>query len=120
MLTTRACIDGTDQPRISARSSIYHKMSPKHLQRYMNEFTSRHNVCEMDTIDQTRHVVTGMVGKRPMHRSSWSRMPRKTAQKTGNLFYKGANVEDVALALLRRTPKEAKPEGGKEKDSLDG
>ena len=29
----------------------YHRMSPKHLERYVTEFAGRHNVREMDTID---------------------------------------------------------------------
>ncbi len=43
---------------------IYHKMSPKHLQRYVDEFAKRHNVRNADTIDQMAEVVRGMVGKR--------------------------------------------------------
>ena len=42
----------------------YHKMSPKHLDRYLAEFSGRHNVREADTIDQMVGVVTGMAGKR--------------------------------------------------------
>ena len=77
---------------------VYHKMSPKHL-RYVNEFAGRHNMRELDTIDQMRHVVAGMVGRRLMT-GIWSRMPKKTKQKTGNPFYKGASPEDVVRALL--------------------
>ena len=47
---------------------VYHHMSPKHLQRYVDAFAWRHNVREMDTIDQMRHVVAGLVGKRLMYR----------------------------------------------------
>ncbi len=42
----------------------YHKMSPKHLQRYVDEFVGRYNVRDSDTIDQMAGIVTGMEGKR--------------------------------------------------------
>ena len=41
-----------------------HRMSPKHLGRYVNEFSGRHNVREMDTIDQMAFLAKGMAGKR--------------------------------------------------------
>ena len=42
----------------------FHKMSPKHLDRYIAEFSGRHNVRERDTIDQMAGIVAGMAGKR--------------------------------------------------------
>ena len=43
---------------------IYHKMSAKHLNRYVFEFSGRHNVRYADTIDQMSGIVRGMTGKR--------------------------------------------------------
>ena len=45
------------------RKDTFHKMSVKHLGRYVNEFSGRHNICELDTIDQMNSVVGGMAGK---------------------------------------------------------
>ena len=42
----------------------YHQMSSKHLDRYVTEFAGRHNQRPLDTVDQLRDVVRGMVGKR--------------------------------------------------------
>ena len=42
----------------------YHKMSPKHLGRYVDEFSCRHSVRDADTIEQMRAVATGMRDKR--------------------------------------------------------
>ncbi len=46
----------------------YHKMSKKHLRRYVDEFAGRHNQREDDTIDQMRAMVHGMDGKRLRYR----------------------------------------------------
>ena len=43
---------------------VYHHISPKHLHRYINEFSGRHNDRPSDTIAQMAHMVRGMVGKR--------------------------------------------------------
>ena len=46
----------------------YHKMSYKHLQRYVAEFAARHNVRDFNTIDQMAALAKGMEGKRLMYR----------------------------------------------------
>ena len=47
-----------------AHKGTFHKMSPKHLQRYVNEFAGRHNIRDANTIDQMQSMVASMVGKR--------------------------------------------------------
>ena len=47
-----------------AHKGTFHKMSPKHLDRYVQEFAGRHNVREQDTIDQMRSLGSGMEHKR--------------------------------------------------------
>ena len=42
----------------------FHKFSPKHLDRYVQEFAGRHNLREQDTIKMMGAVVLGMDGKR--------------------------------------------------------
>ena len=41
----------------------FHKLSPKHLQRYVNEFAGRHNIRELDTIDQMAAITSRLGGK---------------------------------------------------------
>ena len=39
-------------------------MSHKHLDRYVQEFSGRHNIREHDTVDQTSQLAARMRGKR--------------------------------------------------------
>ncbi len=45
-------------------NGIYHHFSAKHLQRYVKEFSGRHNARPRDTEDQLKRMVAGMSGKR--------------------------------------------------------
>ena len=47
-----------------AHMGTFHKISPKHLQRYVNEFTGRHDIRSADTIVQMQAIACSMVGKR--------------------------------------------------------
>ena len=42
----------------------YHRLSEKHLQRYADEFASRHNARQKPTIEQIIGIMEGMQGKR--------------------------------------------------------
>lgn len=47
---------------------VHHKFSVKHLDRYVVEFSGRHNIRSRDTLDMMRSVAIGMVGKRLRYR----------------------------------------------------
>ena len=51
-----------------AHKGTFHRLSAKHLQRYVNEFAGRQNIRDRDTIDQMTAVVAGLVGRRLMYR----------------------------------------------------
>ena len=51
-----------------AHKGTFHKISPKHLDRYVTEFAGRHNDRNMDTEDQMKSVVAGMQGRRLKYR----------------------------------------------------
>ena len=43
---------------------VYHFMSRKHMQRYVEEFSSRNNTSSLGTMDCIGHTVSGMLGRR--------------------------------------------------------
>ena len=44
-------------------NGTFHQMSEKHLGRYVDEFSGRHNMRSQDTADQMSFVASRMVGK---------------------------------------------------------
>ena len=51
-----------------AYHGTFHHISPKHLQRYVDEFAGKHGIRDRHTILQMQSVVAGMVGKRLLYR----------------------------------------------------
>ena len=51
-----------------AHTGTFHKLSPKHLDRYIQEFAARHNLRDEDTIDIMASVAGGMRRKRLRYR----------------------------------------------------
>ena len=51
-----------------AHKGTFHRLSAKHLRRYVNEFAGRHNIRDQDTIDQMQDVVAGLIGRRLLYR----------------------------------------------------
>ena len=51
-----------------AHKGTFHKISPKHLDRYISEFAGKHNVRELGTLDQMRDTVARLIGQRLLWR----------------------------------------------------
>ena len=77
-----------------AHKGVFHKLSPKHLQRYVDEFAGRANMRELDTAEQMATVVAAMAAKR----LTYSRL-----------------IEDNGLASGARPPRE--PSKGRRHES---
>ena len=58
-----------------AYHGTYHWVSHKHLDRYVVQFTGKHNLRDRGTEDQMEAVITGMIGRRVRYRE----LTRKTA-----------------------------------------
>ncbi|MDE0305661.1 MAG: IS1595 family transposase [Albidovulum sp.] len=50
-----------------AHKGTFHKISPKHLQRYVHEFAGKHNIRESDAIVQMRDTVAHLIGRRLLY-----------------------------------------------------
>ena len=51
-----------------AYMGTYHKLSPKHLNRYVQEFAGKHNLRDADTLAQMTTVAASLIGRRLLYR----------------------------------------------------
>ncbi len=51
-----------------AHGGTFHKISPKHLDRYVREFASKHNIRDSGTLAQMRDTVARLVGRNLLYR----------------------------------------------------
>ena len=51
-----------------AHKGTFHKLSPKHLNRYVQEFAGKHNIRDLDTMAQMTVLTAALVGKRLLYR----------------------------------------------------
>ena len=51
-----------------AHKGTFHKISPKHLDRYVQEFAGKHNIRDSGTLAQMRDTVAGLVGRNLLYR----------------------------------------------------
>ena len=51
-----------------AHKGTFHKISPKHLDRYVQEFVGKHNIRESGTLAQMRDTVARLVGRNLLYR----------------------------------------------------
>ena len=73
-----------------AHKGTFHKMSPKHLDRYVQEFAARHNLRDEDTIDIMAAVITGMNG-----------MARLARRRRAEGFYRASRLPADARRQAR-------------------
>jgi len=77
-----------------AHKGVFHKISPKHLDRYIREFAGKHNFRECDTIDQMTSVVAGMVGRRLMYRDLIADNGLYSCARPGNVGATSVETDD--------------------------
>lgn len=51
-----------------AHKGTFHKISPKHLDRYIQEFAGKHNMRDSGTVLQMRSTVAGLMGRNLLYR----------------------------------------------------
>ena len=52
-----------------AHMGTFHKLSPKHLNRYVQEFAGKHNMRDLGTLEQMQETVAQLVGRHLLYRT---------------------------------------------------
>jgi len=68
-----------------AHKGTFHKMSRKHLDKYVREFAGRHNIRDLDTVDMMTVMTMGMVGKRLKYRDLIAENGLSSGARPGNV-----------------------------------
>ncbi len=98
-----------------AHKGMFHKLSHKHLQRYVNEFCGRHNIREMDTLTQMRFIARKLMGKHLKYQDLIAWLPHRELAIIAPSLHKGrgsaprsiyppAQPVLVAASSLQRLP----------------
>ncbi len=64
-----------------AHNGVFHKMSKKHLGRYVTDFAGRQNIRPMDTINQMESVILGMIASDCATRTWWHKIERYAGRR---------------------------------------
>ena len=84
-----------------AYTGVYHKMSPKHLHRYVTEMQERHNRRPLTTLERMRSIVTDGVGKRLRYVDLIRRAEAEEIDQPKVAETSTAEVEAIRAALAR-------------------
>jgi len=79
-----------------AHNGTFHKLSPKHLDRYIQEFAGRKNIRDQDTIEQIASIRRGMEGKRLRY--------KQLIASNGGLLVRGVNELSLSNYPVVGTP----------------
>lgn len=89
-------------------TGVYHNMSVKRLDRYVIEFSGRHNIRPMDTLGQMVTVFRGMQNKRLRYEDligpPWTRQPEMIQPTIGNGIIGGGTWKLRDFQTTKRNP----------------
>ena len=96
-----------------AQKGVFHKLSPKHLNRYIQGFVGKHNVGNKDTLAQMIHVVAGMIGRRLSYKQLIARNGFESGARPMRLDVVSMKVAAKMLRKGKKWKKRKKLKGSK-------